>query len=117
MKTASSKLLGSKITHNAVSLYAVQVCRKLLPIFTFPYLARVLGPSGWGDVAFTLSMGDLIATFAEFGFLLSATRDLAQNRDSKEACGLIASGTLGAQVLLSTLGVLVHWWPQRGFRF
>jgi polysaccharide transporter, PST family len=107
VKTAGSRLFKSKIAHNVASLYFVQVCRKLVPIFTIPYLARVLGPSGWGDVAFTVSMGDIIALFAEFGFVLSATRGLAQNRDSDEACALIAGGTLGAQVVLSMLGVLV----------
>lgn len=109
MKATSSRFLQNKIAHNAASLYAVQACRKLIPLVTIPYLARVLGPSGWGDVAYAQSMGDFIAIFAEFGFLLSATRDLAQNRDSKEACGLIAGGTLGAQAFLSMLGVLAAW--------
>ena len=104
------KLFKNKIAHNVASLYFVQACRKLVPLFTFPYLARVLGASGWGDVAFTQSMGDFIAIFVEFGFALSATREIAQNRNSKEACGLIAGGTLGAQLALSTLGVLAACW-------
>lgn len=109
MKTASRKLFENNIARNAASLYLVQACRKLVPIFTIPYLARVLGPSGWGDVAFTTSMGDVIALLAEFGFLLSATRELAQNRDSDEECGRIAGGTLGAQVFLAMLGVVAAW--------
>jgi PST family polysaccharide transporter len=107
VKHASKKLFKSKIAHNAASLYLVQGCRKFIPLFTLPYLARVLGPSGWGDVAYTASMGDLIALFTEFGFLLSTTRDLAQNRNSDEACGLIASSTLGAQVILSIVACLL----------
>ena len=107
MKALSRRLFKSTIAHNAASLYLVQACRKLLPLFTLPYLARVLGPSGWGDVAFTQSMGDFIAIFIEFGFLLSATRDLAQNRSSKEASGRIAVGTFGAQAVLATLGVVI----------
>jgi polysaccharide transporter, PST family len=103
----SRKLFKSKIAHNAASLYVVQGCRKLLPLFTLPYLARVLGPSGWGDVAFTQSMGDFISIFVEFGFLLSATRDLAQNRHSNEDCGRIAVGTFGAQATLASLAVVV----------
>ena len=98
MKNTCSKLFRNKIAHNAASLYVVQACRKLVPLFTIPYLARVLGPSGWGDVAFTLSMGDFIALFAEFGFLLSATREIAQNRHSTEACGRIAGGTFGRAI-------------------
>jgi PST family polysaccharide transporter len=52
-------------------------------------------------------MGEFIAIFIEFGFVLSATRDLAQNRSSKEASGRIAVGTFGAQAVLATLGVVV----------
>jgi polysaccharide transporter, PST family len=107
VKGVSHRLLKSKIAHNAASLYLVQACRKLLPLFTLPYLARVLGPSGWGDVAFTQSMGDFIAIFIEFGFLLSATRDIAQNKDSKVASARIAVGTFGAQAALATVAVLV----------
>jgi PST family polysaccharide transporter len=107
VKGAVRKLLKSRIARNAASLYLVQACRKLLPLFTLPYLARVLGPSGWGDVAFTQSMGDLIGIFIEFGFVLSATRDLAQNRSSKEASGRIAVGTFGAQVALAALAVVI----------
>jgi polysaccharide transporter, PST family len=107
VKGLGRKLFKSKIAHNAASLYLVQACRKLLPLFTLPYLARVLGPSGWGDVAFTQSMGDFIGIFIEFGFLLSATRDLAQNRNSKEASGRIAVGTFGAQAALASLAVVI----------
>jgi polysaccharide transporter, PST family len=114
VKGVSQRLLKSKIAHNAASLYLVQACRKLLPLFTLPYLARVLGPSGWGDVAFTQSMGDFIAIFIEFGFLLSATRDIAQNRDSRVASGRIAVGTFGAQAVLAAVAVLVVLAVSRG---
>jgi polysaccharide transporter, PST family len=107
LRAFSRKVFKSKIAHNAASLYLVQGCRKLLPLFTLPYLARVLGPSGWGDVAFTQAMGDFISIFVEFGFLLSATRDLAQNRDSREESGRIAVGTFGAQAVLAAVAVVV----------
>jgi PST family polysaccharide transporter len=107
VKAELRKAFKSKIAHNAASLYLVQACRKLIPLFTLPYLARVLGPSGWGNVAFTQSMGEIIAILVEFGFTLSATRDLAQNRHSKEVAGRIAVGTFGAQAALASLGVVI----------
>jgi O-antigen/teichoic acid export membrane protein len=64
VKGAVRKLFKSRIAHNAASIYLVQACRKLLPLVTLPYLAHVLGPSGWGDVVFTQSMGESIAAFA-----------------------------------------------------
>jgi PST family polysaccharide transporter len=109
VKTAGKKLLQSKIVHNAASLYGVQICRKLIPLVTIPYLARVLGPTGWGNVAFTLSMGEFISILGEYGFILSVTREIAQKRDSKEDCALIAGGTFSAQAVLCTLGCLLAW--------
>ena len=103
----SRKFFKSRITRNAASLYLVQACRKLLPLFSLPYLARVLGPSGWGNVAFAQGVGEFIAIFVEFGFILSATRDLAQSKGSKGACGRIAVGTFGAQAVLAAIGVSV----------
>jgi hypothetical protein len=41
-------LLYSGFLHNVIALYGVQACTYALPLLTFPYLARVLGPSGWG---------------------------------------------------------------------
>ncbi len=107
MKSTSRNFLKSKITQNAASLYMVQACRKLLPLFILPYLARVLGPAGWGNVAYAQGVGEFISIFVEFGFILSATRDLAQSKGSKSDCGRIAAGTFGAQVVLATIGILV----------
>jgi len=107
VKSISRNFLKSKITQNAASLYMVQACRKLLPLFILPYLARVLGPSGWGNVAFAQGVGEFISIFVEFGFILSATRDLAQSKGSKGDCGRIAVGTFAAQAVLATIGILV----------
>ena len=41
-------LIRSNLVHNVIALYGVQACTYALPLLTFPYLARVLGPSGWG---------------------------------------------------------------------
>jgi len=46
------KWLRSGFVHNVLALYGVQACTYALPLLTFPYLAHVLGPSGWGVVVF-----------------------------------------------------------------
>ena len=68
---------------NAAALYGVQFVRKLLPLVIIPYLARTLGPAGWGVVAFTQSIAEFMVLVIEFGFNLSATREIARNRESK----------------------------------
>jgi PST family polysaccharide transporter len=105
LQTAFSKLTRSSIARNSAALYGVQLCRKVFPLITIPYLARTLSATGWGTVAFVLSLSELVALIVEFGFNLSATREISQQRDHKEACGEVMSGVLGAQALLACCGV------------
>ncbi len=92
---------------NSAALYGVQFCRKVIPLITIPYLAHILGVVGWGTVAFVLSLGELIALFIEFGFNISATREVSQNRHSRPACSRIMAGVLSAQALLALLGLAI----------
>ena len=93
------------LVRNTAALYAVQFCRKLLPLVSVPFLARILGPAGWGRVAFVQAFGDLMVVLIEFGFNLSATRDVARERDNPDTCRDVVSGVLGAQVVLAAAAV------------
>jgi PST family polysaccharide transporter len=99
--------LPGLVVKNAASLYAVQVGRKVIPLASIPYLARILGPAGWGQVVFVTAMAELLAIIIEFGFCLSATRSIAQNRDDSLARGKITSGVLCAQVMLASSAILI----------
>lgn len=96
----------SSLARNAAALYGVQFVRKLLPLIIIPYLARILGPPGWGLVAFMQSLAEFVVLVIEFGFNLSATREVARNRESREACSEIMAGVLGAQLMLALGGTL-----------
>jgi PST family polysaccharide transporter len=116
VKVSAKRLWRSRLVQNTVALYGIQFGRKLAPLVIIPFLARTLGPAGWGTVAFTQSLGEFIVLVIEFGFNLSATREMARNRDSKEVCSQIVAGVLGAQVLLAVIAVAValvlsNWIP------
>jgi polysaccharide transporter, PST family len=87
--------------HNVLALYGVQACTYALPLLTFPYLARVLGPSGWGVVVFAQAIGDVTACVVEYGFDISASRETSRHRDEPERLSALISGVLGAKVLLA----------------
>jgi polysaccharide transporter, PST family len=101
------RMLESPLVQNAAALYGVQISRKIVPLVIVPYLARTLGPAGWGMVAFAQSLGEFIVLLIEFGFNLSATRAIARNRHSREKCGEIVAGVVGAQLLLAVAAVSV----------
>ena len=93
------------MARNSAALYGVQVGRKVFPLITIPYLTRTLKVGGWGTVAFVLSLSELVALIVEFGFNLSATREISQKRNQKDACGDVMAGVLGAQAVLACVGV------------
>jgi polysaccharide transporter, PST family len=97
------KLLRRGLVQNVIALYGVQICTYALPLITFPYLARVLGPSGWGSVVFAQAIGAVIAVFVEYGFDLSASRETSRHRNEPRLLSELISGVLGAKVLLAAL--------------
>ena len=99
------KLLRSGFVHNVIALYGVQACTYALPLLTFPYLAHVLGPSGWGVVVFAQAIGDVIASVVEYGFDISASRETSRERDHPEKLSALISGVLGAKTILALVCV------------
>lgn len=97
---------GEGLMHNAMALMSVQFVRKSLPLITIPYLARVLGPGGWGLVATFQSLALTMVLLIEFGFPLSATRRVACCRESMEKLSEIWAGVVGVQCLLA-IGAIV----------
>jgi polysaccharide transporter, PST family len=98
-------LSDNRLVQNTAALYGVQFCRKLIPILSVPYLAWVLGPAGWGKLAFVMSSANLLVLLVEFGFNITATREVARNRDSKEERANIVAGVLGVQLVLFLFGI------------
>ncbi len=105
MKIHPRQIARSKLVQNVAALYGVQVGRKIVPLISVPYLARVLGPAGWGKVAFMTAIAEFLVIAIEFGFNISATREVARNRECPDKCGEIMAGVLGAQAALAVVGM------------
>lgn len=96
-----NRLLRHRIMRNMIALWGVQIIRKILPVVTMPYLGRVLGPEGLGLVAFVQGYTIFGSILIEYGFNLSATRELARCRESRDRRAELMGGVLGAQALFS----------------
>lgn len=101
-----SQVFRGHTAQNLLALYGVQFANYLLPLITLPYLARVLGPEGFGILAIVQSLAQYFSMVVEYGFTLSATREVARHRNDKKRLAEVLSGVLGARLLLS-LGVVV----------
>ncbi|HVE92183.1 MAG TPA: oligosaccharide flippase family protein [Actinomycetota bacterium] len=75
------------------------------PLITLPYLSRVLGPKGWGLVAFTQAFAAYLVLLVDFGFTFSATRAAAQAQDDPRHLSEIVSDVWGAKAIMSVVAL------------
>jgi PST family polysaccharide transporter len=94
-------LMRRQLVRNILALYGVRVVNQLLPLLVIPYLARVLGPTGWGLVAFAQAFAMYGIVTVEYGFEYSGTRAVAQGRAQAGRLAELVAGVLGAQLLLA----------------
>src|SRR5690554_5939834 len=73
------RLLG-----NFLSFSGLQIFTYILPLITLPYLVRVLGVEKYGLVMFAQSFIMFFNILVDYGFNLSATREIAVNRANKD---------------------------------
>jgi polysaccharide transporter, PST family len=107
------------VTQNALALYGIQFAGYIVPLVTLPYLARVLRPEGFGLLLFAQSFALWASLTIEYGFNLSATRGIAQNRGNQDLLARTAGGVLGAKLLLLavlSMVALTAAWSVESFR-
>lgn len=68
---------------NFLSLGALQIISYVIPLINLPYLSRVLGTDKFGLVFFAFAFMQYFIIFTDYGFELSATREIAVNRHNK----------------------------------
>lgn len=79
---------------NVFHLVILQLANYLLPLLTTPYLARVLGPENFGKITFALTVVLYFSMLTDYGFNLSATRQIALNNDNKQKLNQIFSSVI-----------------------
>lgn len=98
---------GKTVFANFGYLSLLQVAGYVFPLISMPYLARVIGAEGFGKIAFASAIVVWIQTISDWGFNLTATRDVAQNRDNKELVSIIFSNVLWARSILTLLSGII----------
>ncbi|WP_048717619.1 flippase [Bacillus sp. 522_BSPC] len=73
-----------KLVENFFSLSLVQATNMLLPLISLPYLVRVLGPDKYGLIIFSQMFIQYFVLFTDYGFNLSATKEIAKSNEDKD---------------------------------
>jgi len=98
------KLLHSNVTTNALALYMVQGLQYLIPLISLPWLVRALGTSGYGLFILAGACGSYAQVLCDYGFHLSATRQIARAQKNVSKISQIVCSTLAAKVGLAVVG-------------
>lgn len=106
-KRISGSKDGKTVFANFGYLSLLQIAGYVFPLISMPYLARVIGADGFGKIAFASAIVVWIQTISDWGFNLTATRDVAQNRNDKEKVSRIFSNVLWARCILTILSGLI----------
>lgn len=105
LKTARGTLLK-----NTIMLQILQFSTYILALIAVPYETRVLGPSVYGILGVATAVMVYFQLVIDFGFLLSATEEVATNRDDPVQLNKILSAVTiakGALALVSGIALLI----------
>tara|TARA_B110000091_G_scaffold205180_1_gene240663 strand:+ start:899 stop:2161 length:1263 start_codon:yes stop_codon:yes gene_type:complete len=95
------------ILNNFFSLTLLKALTYLLPLITFPYLIRVLGVDKFGLVMFAQATMYYFEILVDFGFNLSATREVALNAKNKSKLNEIISSVFSIKLVLLIISGLL----------
>ena len=84
----------------------VQSVHLLVPLISYPYLLRVVGPEQFGWIAVAGSISAVITTISEYGSTFSGVRDVAANSGNPKALSLYYWTSLTVRLLLFALCVI-----------
>ena len=100
---------SNRIVQNTAMLYLMNIAKLIFPLVTQGYLARVLSADG-AFAVYTYVRGSVmtyVQLVIDFGFLLSATRAIAQVREDREQVGRIVGHVMAGKGCLSLAALAV----------
>lgn len=110
MKRIFQKIESNKVLFkNFTSLSILQVANYIFPLFTLPYLVRVLGAEKYGLVNFAAAFAAYFTIITDYGFNLSATQEISVNRENSNRVSEIFSSVFTIKMMLFVLSSVMFF--------
>lgn len=96
-----------KIVKNTTMLAIFYIAKIVFPFITLPYLTRVLTTDAYGTVAYVKTVMNYMQIIVDFGFVLSATKDIVKEKDNKEKLEYVVGDTMVARIIMGLIGFVI----------
>ncbi|UFS69768.1 oligosaccharide flippase family protein [Geomonas sp. RF6] len=107
IKAVFGKEEYARLASNLFSLSTLQLVSYALPLVTLPYLVRVLGAEKFGLLMFSQSFVTYLGILVDYGFNLSATREISINRENRAKVTEIFSAVMTIKMCLLVLSFVI----------
>lgn len=97
----------NKIKRDSISLILIQGANYIIPLIIIPLLSRRLGVSELGHYNLFFSIAAYLAILIEFGFYLSASKEITVNIKDKEKINSILTNTLFCRFMIYLFAIII----------
>lgn len=98
---------NKRIINNTIMLMIFNTTKIIMPFITLPYLTRVFTTDTYGVVTYAKTVMTYMQIFVDFGFVLSATKDIVNTKGDKEKMATVIGDTMLARVILGLIGFVI----------
>ena len=109
MKTDINSKEKKQVISNIFSLSILQGANYILPLIAFPYLVRVLGVDNFGLVAFAQAIIMYFNIIVDYGFNLSATREISLNKNNLQKVSNIFNSVMAIKLIMVLFSFLLFY--------
>ncbi|HDZ0910906.1 TPA: oligosaccharide flippase family protein, partial [Klebsiella pneumoniae] len=99
-------MVSIKFVRNFASLGTMQVINYIVPILLTPFLVMKIGIANVGIIATSMAVATYIQLFIDYGFNLTATREIAKDGYNDFNASKITSAVYNIKLLLSFISLV-----------
>lgn len=92
---------------NVLSLGVVQIANYVMPLISVPIITRIIGPDKYGIIGYAATFIAYFNLLITYGFDLSATRKITQQRENKALLNEVFSQVLLSRILLFFVSLIL----------